>query len=969
MNVPGGENLSPVPAEQAGIPPLSLSTGNLDFCPDPERALRNIEHFVAENPDRAKLVAHHLRETALLFSFSQHLAHYVTRYPAALDRAISLSTEPLTPEDLCAQLRALLEASASLQEGMRACRLFKKDTLLRITLRDLLQTVDFTQVMRDLSDLADAILQESLVFVESFIARRYGQPEDNSFCILAMGKLGAQELNYSSDIDIMFLYREEGQTPGAEGPQGTVMNRVSAFEYYTKLAEELSRFLSVNTEDGFVYRVDLRLRPQGQKGSLTLPLRGYEEYYESWGQLWERAALMRARPAAGDLLLGERLLQSLSPFVYRKYLDFDAINEIRRMKNQVETIRSGTMSTDLKRGLGGIREIEFFIQIFQLIHGGREPLIRGRSTLRSLHRLLQKGLIGHEDMRLLSDDYLFLRMIEHRLQQLNDLQTHTIPRGERDLAILARKMGFTTREQFTAELDRRRRRVRGIYDSLLYAPDRSGAAAPGGQPRFNFLDYSYWDMDSPVEHVLVSELRTSGVRDPARAVHHLMKIRNTLYSFQTIRGRRLLEEVMPRFVNAALQGDNPDLALLQLTDFAALLSTKESYLEALSQREEFIMGLSFVFSHSEYLSRILMSNILYLESLVEDTLRKKRIREAREELGTLTDRYGTNNAIRLFRRLKEVRIGLLFINRIITAAELMKSLSRTADIIVGSLASPLAPLCIVAFGKLGGREIIFNSDLDLVFFTPSETREADIRNAERFIRICASYTKEGVVYSIDTRLRPEGSKGPLVNSLEGMRKYYMLSAKPWELQALLKARPICAASHAGAEFMQLRREVLIRRGPEVSVQEIQSMREKIRRELSREAATGKNASSLPQPTGPYDIKLGTGGLGDLEFAVQYLQLQHCSAHPSLLVQNTLAAIRRLYNTGVLDAETSSLFTDHYVLYRNIEVMLRLRNETVLKAESEVHQGIARIMGMEDDALIDALHRAREWIRSFWDRLS
>ncbi len=346
----------------------------LSHLPDPERAVKNIDSFLSENPDYAEKLNGCITEASTLFSCSQFLANYCVKNPDALFDAINNLSISFDSEELGYELRAMLSACGSINEGMKAVRIFRKNKLLIITLKDILKQAGLQEIMVDMSMLADAVLQESLDFVKSFLGLRYGEPENNSIAVIALGKLGAQELNYSSDVDIIFVYREEGETTGVSAIQGAVMNRISAFEYYTKLVEEFVRFLSANTEDGFAYRVDLRLRPQGQRGNLALSLKSHEEYYESWGQLWERAALLRARPVAGDMRLGEEFLSLIKPFVYRKYLDFEAINEIRRMKSQVEQIKAGTLSRDIKRGYGGIREIEFFIQIFQLIYGGKEHL-------------------------------------------------------------------------------------------------------------------------------------------------------------------------------------------------------------------------------------------------------------------------------------------------------------------------------------------------------------------------------------------------------------------------------------------------------------------------------------------------------------------------------------------------------------------------------------------------------------------
>ncbi|WP_333653298.1 bifunctional [glutamate--ammonia ligase]-adenylyl-L-tyrosine phosphorylase/[glutamate--ammonia-ligase] adenylyltransferase [Dissulfurispira sp.] len=919
--------------------------------PDPERAKKNIQSFLSENPEYAEKLNARITEVSTIFSYSQFLANYCIKSPEALFYAIDNLNISFDTKQLRIELKESLSSCNSINDGMKAIRNFRKNKFLIVTLKDILRLAELQEIMLDMSNLADAILWESLDFAEPFLKLRYGAPENNSLAVIALGKLGALELNYSSDVDIIFVYKEEGETSGISTIHGMTINKISAFEYYTKLVEEYTRFLSANTEDGFAYRVDLRLRPQGQRGSLVLSLRGYEEYYESWGQLWERAALLRARPIAGDMQLGQEFLNTIRPFVYRKYLDFEAIDEIRRMKSQVEQIKAGTLSRDIKRGYGGIREIEFFIQIFQLIYGGKEPSLRERSTFKALHKLLQKGFIGYEDFGQLLDNYIFLRTLEHRLQQLNDIQTHALPSSDMELDILGKKMGFPDRSAFLSELNRRRHKVRTIYDSLLESRK---------EPPHGLLSSIFWDMETPVEHLMAEELSKTKITDMKRAMHHLTRIRNNIYSFQTIRGRRLLEDILPRFVDEAIKGINPDLALLQLVDFSSILASKESYLEAITQRPEMISVLNFIFSQSEYLSKMLMGSPEYIESIVEGEIRKKSSRELKNELNILIERHGETTAIRLLRRFVEIKLGLLFMDRKIDVIELMKTLSKAADVILSALLERHGTsLNIVAFGKLGGREIIFNSDLDLIFITSDEPAEADIKAAEQLLRLCMSYTKDGIAYRVDTRLRPEGSKGPLVSSLKGLRDYYLKHAQVWELQALLKARPICNFKFqiSNFKFMELRREVLMERGSEITASDIKKMRERIQKELSKEVP------------GTYDIKLGSGGLEELGFIIQYLQLKKCRDNPQILVQGTLDAVNRLDKSGILKNSDAIMLKETYMFYRTIETMLRLRNESLLKEGSTIVQSLANFMDMDEKKILSSLNEKRALTKNFWDRLN
>ena len=931
---------------------------DLSYLPDPDRARKNIETLIAGHPELQSRIDEHYEKIAALYSHSQFLANYSIQYPDSLFRALDHLREPSDTDSFVSELNEALGACTAINDGMKIIRRFRKDNQISITLRDILHISELPDIMLEMSNLADAILSESLKFVESFLEHRYGRPENNAVSIISLGKLGARELNYSSDVDIVFVYRDEGETSGVSSIPGITMNRVSAFEYYVKLAEELTRFVSSNTEDGFAYRVDLRLRPQGQRGSLALSLRGYEDYYESWGQLWEKAALLRARPVAGDDELGRDFLTTVTPFIYRKYLDHETIDEIKRMKSQVEQLKSGTFSRDIKRGYGGIREIEFFIQIFQLMYGGKEPSLRERSTLKALHRLVQKGLIGYDDLGQLSDNYLFLRTLEHRIQQMNDLQTHSLPSGEKELEVLGRKMGFLGRKDFMDALDKRRKKVRGIYDSLFHVHGR-GESAAEGEAGGDIMSRIFWDVETPIKQPIEEELVKRGVRDIDRAINHLMQIRNNIYHFQTIRGRRLLEYIVPQFVRKALAGDNPDAALLQLVGFSGLLAASESYLEPLVQRPQVVDAFTFIFSHSDYLSKILMSNPEYMESLVESLIKRKSIVFSQSELELLIERKGESAAIRLYRRLEEIRLGILFLNGEIDVVRLMKGISIVAQAILSTITCHHSmALTIVGFGKLGGREIIFSSDLDVVFITLDTPKIKDIKDAENLLKLLMSHTKDGVAYKVDTRLRPDGSKGPLVSSIGGIANYYLKSAQTWELQALLKARPVSGDRKTIRYFDEMRKEVLMKRAPEIVIGDIRLMRSRIQKELSKDAAA----------SGIHDIKLGPGGIEELEFAIQYLQLRHCCKSSTLFVQSTLDAVRRLCDMSIISPRDAAALKEAYIFYRTIEIVLRLRNETVLKESSDTWRSAARRLGLIEEQLLEILDQKRKWVIAFMAKI-
>jgi len=926
------------------------------LTPDTERTFKNLTTFSENNPDYIDKLKADITPISLLFSYSQFLANFCISNPEILFDTLAETEKTAGRESLSASLRKKLTGGD--ENAKVVCR-FKKKELLRITLRDILKKADLTETMLELSILADVIVNESLKLIKKSLTETYGEPEKDAFTVISVGKLGSEELNFSSDIDIMFVYgTADGETSGITTPQGITANRITNHEYYCKLGENLNRFLSANTEDGFIYRVDLRLRPEGQRGSIALPVSGYETYYESWGRAWERAMLLRARPIAGDSTLGSEFMEMIKPFVYRKYLDFSAIDEIRQIKTRID---SAFKKNDIKRGYGGIREIEFFAQALQLIYAGKEPLLRERITQKALHMLLQKNLIGQTDYSALLDNYRFLRMLEHRLQQMNDLQTHSLPADEKELNALGRKMGFSGRESFLKELDARRKSVRTIYNSLFREEEKEqsdGAAL----------------FDEELSDPEVKEyLGKIGVKDVERGLRNIQLIKNSTYNYQTLRGRRLLGEILPSFVDAAVKSSNPDMALNHLQSFASFLSAQESYLDTFKENKELIPVLTNLFSQSEYISKAVIRRPDYLELIGHEMLLKKSLKALKIELReSIESGMAISDAIRLMRQVEEIRLSLLFLEKKIDVIDLIKGLSRTAGAILSvSIGNnpPLPPfskggmggfsdrrLALIGFGKLGGREITFNSDMDIIFASMDDVTEEDTKAAERLLRLLISYTREGAAYRVDMRLRPDGTKGPLVSSIASFRDYYSKNAAFWEFQALLKARPVAGDRKTGQCFLDMAKDILIANGKSILASDVRGMRERIQRELSKETAG-------------YDIKLGYGGLEELEFTVQYLQLRNCAQRSFLLVQNTLDAIRRLHIAGVINESHAESMKGAYIFYRTLESYLRLRERDILKKDDEDILTAAEFLGFKGkDELIGKLDETRAKVRDIYNLL-
>ncbi len=899
---------------------LQARIGNLcRDTPDPARAERNALRLFEQAPAGPFLP--YLADVCRLFAVSQFLANYSTANPEELLSALKEAKRPVSRELLMQRVESEIDHAGvgdDLKAMMKALRDFKRRYLLRITLRDVTGETGILSSMDELTILAEALIGLSLDWSVGINRRRFGDPSEEAITVIGLGKLGGAELNYSSDVDLIAVYGQaDGQTSGVLNTSGVRVNRISDHEFYCRVVELLNRMLSLQTEDGIAYRVDLRLRPQGQKGELTLPLDSYRTYYGSWGRTWERMVLIRARPVAGDAELGSRFIEAVSPFVWRKSIDFSEIEEIRGLKKRIDSTLS---RDDIKRGYGGIREIEFFVQTFQLIYGGENRALRTHRLFNAIQVLRWMRLVPREDLATLWDNYLHLRRLEHYLQMKEDLQTHTLPPAGRETEVLARKMGFFSAEEFLADLRLRRMQVKNMYNSLL-----------GTEEDLHAETLALLEGDV-AEDELRGYLSFRGARDPAAAAAHLRSVRSQMRTFKTQREREILRRVVPEFIEKAFGAESPDRALKGLESFLEVLGEKEAYLAGVAEHKGLMEAIVKLFSLSSYLSRVFLSSNRYLDTLVEGLVIRKTKKRVEEELRR-SMRFGGGglDAMGEYKRAEELRLGLFFLMDVLTVHDLLRYLSHLADAVVGAvveMTEDSGGLAVIGLGKLGGRELTFGSDLDIVFLSDSAQ---GVRAAEAVVRALTTYTGSGMLYNVDVRLRPDGSKGALARDISGYRNYYLRNARPWELQALLRARPVAGEAAAGRAFLDMAAEVIRRRGEEVKREDIRAVRERIVRELSQEVSG-------------MDIKLGPGGIEEIEFHVQFLQLRHLRRHPELLVQGTPAALRRLARKGLISPAERDTLLDAYSYYRRLETFLRLNEEHVVVKDSEITPLTARFMG-------------------------
>jgi glutamate-ammonia-ligase adenylyltransferase len=905
---------------------------------DPKRAERNLTRFFELNPD--KRPSHFFTESAAkLFAVSQFLANFCIANPEDLFAAVKERKKDITRRlvNVRSKKELALNEEADINDMMKALRLFKKRYLLRITLRDVTSETDIQSSMDELTLLAETIIAVSLRWSLMLNQKRFGEPSESTTTLIALGKLGGEELNYSSDVDLIAVYNNnEGQTSGILNPSGIIFNRIRNPEFYCKVMETFSKMLSTKTEDGIAYRIDLRLRPQGQRGDITLPLKAYKTYYESWGRTWERMMLIRARPVAGDVKLGQAFIEAIRPFVWREALDYTEIEEIRGLKKKIDSTFS---RDDIKRGYGGIREAEFFVQTFQLLFGGVNSSLRSYRILNAIQALKWMKKVPEKDLTTLWDNYLYLRRVEHYLQMKEDLQIHTLPSSDEEIETFAKKMGYPFKDDFLANLRIKRMQIKSMYNSLLGSQEDVYTEA------LNLLEGGLKD------HELTGYLSFRKVKHPDRSIIILKKIREHMRIFRTTHERSISRKVIPQLLENALMTENPDRAIAGIESLLSTFGIKTAHLTAFIEQKELMAGVVKIFSLSPYLTRIFLSNQHYLNILIEEWSILKTLRAVEERLGRAVERAEDfESTLAGFRRFEEIRIGLLFLLNIIKIEDLFRGLSHLAEAIIRAafVRQGCTDLSVIALGKLGGREMTFGSDIDIVFV--SETLEA-MTLAEKIIKALTAYTDMGLLYNVDTRLRPDGSKGTLVNNIGGYNNYYIKNAQNWEIQALLKARPVAGDMKLARSFIEMAKDVILKRGRDVKKDDITSMRKKIIKELSQEAAG-------------MDIKLGPGGTEEIEFHVQFLQLHHSNEFHDLLVQNTLTAINRLAKKGILSTSDREILYNTYKYYRKLQTFLRLNEEQVMAKDSDVTELSAKFMGHKtQEELLEHLNTLRDNVLS------
>jgi len=932
---------------------LAALTRHLDIllprCPDPGMALTNLERFVSASPDPAAMItllSSNVRTFEILlqlFSTSQHFSELMIRDPSLLEW-LRAGADRRDRETLIADLWVKLEAASNEEAERLILRHFRRREILRIGYNDIVRSAPLEIVTLDLSHLADACVEAAYRLARRRAEAKHGQPlgpeeQPARFVVLALGKLGGEELNYSSDIDLIFLYDFEGQTSGPR--------TVSNAEFFAKMGSDMVRLLSDHTALGIAYRVDMRLRPEGDQGALARSLGATLGYYETSGRTWERQALIKCRPIAGDLGLGQTFLDAITPFIYRRYLSGTEISEIKAMKRRIEqrTVSAGTAEIEVKTGHGGIRDVEFVVQFLQLLHGGGYATVRHSNTLQAMSQLELVGCLTGEERGIMENTYRFLRRLEHRLQTMFDRQTHEMPRDLEEQRTLAIRMGYPTAsawedrtgpaQRFLADYRAKTELNRRILNHLLHDAfrDDSGATA---DPVVDLV------LDPNPSHDLVTDaLGKFPFHDPRTAYQNLMALaREDIPFLSQARCRHFLAAIAPRLLQAVSHAPDPDMALTNLEKVSASLGAKAILWELFNFNPPTLRLYVELCANSQFLSEILINNPGMIDELMDSLVvdRPQPAQAIKAELAELCKGAEDLAPILLSYRNKEwLRIGIRDILGREPIRDVTRELADVAEAIVSHVArdqwdrqaaryglphrasdGKRSRWAILGLGKFGGRELNYHSDLDLIFLheTDGETQGqgTSISNDQfvtevvrKILKALGGTSASSPLYSVDTRLRPHGKSGPLVVSLDTFRTYFEETALPWERLALTRARVIFSNGGFGKLVSEAIQQILSTPAdPATLAHEAVAMRRRLEENVARN-----------------DLKRGSGGLADIEFLVQYLQLVHARNSPDVIRSNVWEALDALRRAGLLPPPLASELREAYEFLRTVESRLRI----------------------------------------------
>ena len=820
----------------------------------------------------------------------------------------------------------------------RALRKLRKRVMLKILARDLGGLSNLDEVMATMTALAELAVRRAQAFAMASLVEQYGSPTGSSsgvpqeMLVIGMGKLGGGELNVSSDIDLIFVYPEDGETTGARA--------LSNQEFFSKLGRRLINLINDLTGEGYVFRVDMRLRPYGDSGPLVMSFAALEEYLITQGREWERYAWIKARvisPESGSSI--NELMQLVRPFVFRKYLDFGAFESMRKLHAQIrQEVQRRDRMNNIKLGPGGIREIEFIAQVFQLIRGGRDASLRIRPTLQVLQLLREQGQLRSNVVEQLSAAYIFLRNLEHRLQYLDDQQTQELPQNPDDHARLAEGMGYPDYPSLREKLTQHCNLVSAQF-TQIFSTRKSNRQ--NGVPH-----NSLWN-----ENVQAEELRDNlgelGYTD-ARLAERLLQIRDSIrYRQMQDSSRQLFDHLVPQFISLCASQKNRDESLARVLTLLESISRRASYLAFMSEYPQVMQRLTDIASASLWAFDYLIQYPILLDELLDAreiyrvpdwTARDAALQQQLAEHGT--DIEQQMDVLRQFQHSETFRMLAIDLQGQLPLEILSDNLSNLADVILHHMVQ----LCwrdarkkhrehpqfaIIAYGKLGGRELGYASDLDLIFLYDDphpDAAEIYARLAQRINTMLGSYTASGRLYETDLRLRPNGASGLMVSSIASFAEYQHQHAWVWEHQALTRARFSAGDVKVGEQFETIRNHVLCQqRDLETLRREIVAMRQKMH-------------DGHPNDSGIFDIKHDRGGMVDIEFMVQFLVLAYSSKHPQLAAhKGNLALLKRAGECGLIEPQQAEAVCNIYRQLRVLQHKMRLNNLTPCRVDADAEK--------------------------------
>jgi len=797
-------------------------------------------------------------------------------------------------------------------------RHLREAVMARLIVRDLAGFADLTEVTRACTDLAEVTVAAACDFHHAELAAIYGEPRNpdgvaQRLIVIGMGKLGGIELNVSSDIDLIFVYPDDGET---DGPR-----HLGNHEFFTRLGKRLIASIGEVTGDGYVFRVDMRLRPYGDSGPLVSSFAMLEEYFYSQAREWERYAWIKARALTGERL--DELEALRRPFVFRKYLDFGAFAAMRDLHAQISReVARKDMANNIKLGPGGIREIEFIAQVFQLIRGGKTPALQVRPTRAILHQLAAMGLLPERTATELEEAYVFLRNLEHRLQYLDDAQTQRLPRQDDDRVRVAQAMGYADWAAFTSHLNGLRKKVSSQFEQVFGAPQEDQSSHP------------LTDLWALPDEAACTRLDALGYADSAAVLGRLRELRDSQrYQSLPAANKSALEALLPPLIEVAVNFANPDTTLDRILSLLETISRRVPYLQLLREYPQTLMQVARLASASPWAAQYLRQQPHLLDELLDprtlmaapDWSLKRD--ELRARLAAFADDAEQQlDELRQFKQIETFRLLAQDLAGLWTVERLSDQLSLLADLLLDASLEQVwtgikqkhrdhPAFAVIAYGKLGGKELGYASDLDLVFLYDDphpEAQEIYARLGKRLISSISTATGAGQLYDTDLRLRPDGASGLLVSSVAAFADYQAHHAWTWEHQALTRARFSCGDAAVGEHFKAIREQVLrLTRDPRKLRDDILAMRQKMH-------------AGHPNRSGLFDLKHDSGGLVDVEFAVQYLVLAHAAAQPTMTGNHgNIALLHRAGELGLIDTAIASAAANAYRELRRQQHHLKL----------------------------------------------